>query len=266
MTNAHNIFVGRKKESRRLRKAILSRQSLMIAGVNDVGKTALIQNVIRELPPSTRKRCLYIGTFRDLRNLLERMVTLLYEAGDARLKSEFRAVGITKANLASQIGSLSSSRLRGMLYRVVQGNGYRIFLDHCPTLTTSVARVIKESFWMRQTPVYLVPSGAVEAEIAKAGRFFYWTDQQILRLGPLPAGAARKLIEHCVQEYGLAGLELDGFSDEVLELSHRTPGAIVAICRMAANPHYQFNSRVKTKLIHIDYMMRGPATHAPPRA
>jgi hypothetical protein len=264
MTNADYIFVGREKESWCLSEAILSRQSLMIAGAKEVGKTALIQNVISELPPSTRKRCLHIGTFRDLHDLLERIVTRLYEAGDARLKSEFRTAGITKVNLASQMGCLSSSRLRGMLYRVVQGNGYRIILDHCPALTPSVARVIKELFWMRQTPVYRVPSGAVEAEIARAGRFFYWTDQQILRLGPLPVGAARKLIEHCIQEYGLEGLELDGFPEEVLELSHRVPGVIVAICRMAANPRYHFNSRVKTKLIQIDYIMRGSATHAAP--
>jgi hypothetical protein len=266
MSIAHDIFVGRKRESRRLREAILSRQSLMIAGANGAGKTALIQNSIRELPPSTRKSCLYIGTLKDLHYMLERILIRLYEAGDTRWMSEFRAAGLTKTNLTSQLRCFSSSRLRGMVYRVVQGKGYRIFLDHCPALTPSVARVIKELFWMRQTPVYLVPSGAMEAEIAMAGRFFYWNEQQILRLGPLPLGAARKLLQHCIQEYGLEGLELDAFPDEVLELSHRVPGAIVTICKMAANPHYQFNSQVKTRLIKIDYMMRGAAIHTAPRA
>jgi len=263
MSNNHNIFVGREKETRRLRESILTRQSLMIAGDNDTGKTALILKVIGELPLSTRQRCLYIGGFKDLRDLLHRLVAALFEKSDTRLKSEFRAGGITKTNLSARLKQFSSSRLRGTLYHAVQGKGYRVFLDHCPVLTPSVARVVKEMFWMRQTPVYLVPSTEVETEIAKACSFFYWGKQQILRVGPLPSAAARKLVDHCIRECGLEGQELAEFRREVLELSRTAPGAIVAMCRMAAHPRYQSNGRIKARLIHIDYMMRGSAPSAP---
>jgi hypothetical protein len=259
MNNARNIFVGRGKEIRRLREAILARQSLIITGENDTGKTALIMKVIGELPLSTRQRCLYIGGFKDLRDLLQRLVAALFEKSDTRLKSEFRAGGITKTNLSARLKQFSSSRLRGTLYHAVQGKGYRVFLDHCPALTPSVARVVKELFWMRQTPVYLVPSTEMETEIAKACSCFYWGEPQVLRLGPVPPAAARTLMEHCIREHGLENLELAGFRREVLELSHAAPGAIVAMCRMAANPSYQSNGRIKTRLIHIDYMMRGSA-------
>lgn len=259
MSNDRNIFVGREKEVRRLRESILARQSLMIAGENDTGKTALILKVISELPLSARQRCLYVGGFKDLRDLLHRLVAVLFEQSDTRQRSEFRAVGITKTNLSARLKQFSSSRLRGTLYHAVQGKGYRVFLDHCPVLTPSVARVVKELFWMRQTPVYLVPSTEVETEIAKACSFFYWGKQQILRLGPLPSAAARTLVDHCIRECGLEGQEVAGFRREVLELSRSAPGAIVAMCRMAAHPRYQSNGRIKTRLIHIDYTMRGSA-------
>jgi hypothetical protein len=264
MSKVQNIFVGRERESRRLREAILSRQSLMIAGANDMGKTALIQNVVARLPLSVKQHCLYIGTFKDLHDLLQRILVAMYKGGDARLKGECRAEGITKTNLGSRLKHCSSSQLRGKLYHVAQGKQYRIFLDHCPALTPSVARVVKELFWMRQTPVYPVPSAQLEAEVTKAGRYFYWSDGQILRLGPLPPGPAHRLIEHCIHEYGLSSLELRGFREEVLELSHLAPGTIVAMCRMAANPRYRFNARIKTRLIHIDYMMRGSAPDLEP--
>jgi len=262
MRNTLNFFIGREKEIRRLREAILARRSLVIAGEKDTGKTALVKNVIGELPPSVRQRCLYIGDFKDFRNLLQRLVVALFKQSDTRLRNEFRAEGITKTNLNAWLKQSTSSRLRGTLYSAVQGKGYRVFLDHCPVLTLPVTRVVKELFWMRQTPVYLVPSAEVETQITKAFSSFYWGDPQVLRLGPLSSATARKLIEHCAHRYGLGSFDLEGFRSEVLELSRSAPGAIVAMCTMAAHPRYQSNGRIKTRLIRIDYMMRGSA-HAP---
>lgn len=259
MSDTHNIFVGRERETRRLREAILARQSLMIAGEKDTGKTLLIKKVIGNLPLSVRQRCLYIGGFKDLHDLLRRLVGILFEQRDTSLKSVFNAEGITKTNLNARLKQFSSSRLRGKLYSAMESRGYHIFLDHCPALTPSVARVVKELFWMRQTPVYLVPVAEVETEIAKACSLFYWGDPQVLRLGPLPPAAARTLVEHCIRENGLGNLELADFRREVLELSRSSPGAIVAMCRMATDPRYQSDGRIKTRLIHIDYMMRGSA-------
>ena len=264
MNSVEDILVGREREARRLREAVLSRQSLMIAGANGVGKTALILNVIAGLPPSIKQRCLYIKTFRDLRDLLYQLATALYGQGDSAARRELRAAGITKTLLKARAKHFASSQLRGSLYRAIQGKGYRTFLDHCPALTPSAARVAKELFWMRQTPVYIVPKTDVEIEIAKAGRNFYWNEPQILRVGPLAAEAARELIEHCIEKYGLHDLDLAGVREEILALSGLAPGPIVAMCRMAANPHYQSDSRVKTKLIHIDYLMRGRAASIKP--
>jgi AAA domain len=259
-----DFFVDRDHERNCLQKAILTRQSLMVCGPRGAGKTALVLQVISEPLPVVEKRCLYVEAAKDLQDLLRRLIRALYESGDERLKRELHAARVSRSNFDDWLKKLPTTRLRGTLYRAVEHNGYRIFLDHLPHLTPALARVIKELFWMRQTPVYVIFSE--EAESRLASHFFYWGEGETLRLGPLAPNAARLLIEHCIQTYGLDHLELEGFREQVLDLSHSMPGAIVGMCQLAADPRYQFDSRVKTKLIHIDYLMRGcPGTVKPAR-
>lgn len=261
-SHTHSIFLDRENERCRLREAILSGRSLMITGARGMGKTALVLKVIAELTPSVRRHCLYVETYRDPQDLLRRLIRVLLKAESPSLSRELRTAGVATRSSENWLTSLSSSRLQGTLYRAVQEDDrYRIFLDHGHALTPSVGRVIKELIWMRRTPVYLVADGTrtTEMEIVGASQFSYRGDEQILQLGPLPYGAARTLIEACIQECGLAGLDLEGFREELSQLA---PGAIVTMCEMAAHQNYQFHSRVKTKLIHIDYLMRGSARTA----
>lgn len=256
-SNGNPVFVDRENETRRLRTAILSGQSLMITGARGMGKTALVLKSIAELPSPVKEGCLYVGAFKNLQDLLHRLIRALYEVRDRELRRELRAAAVNRASLDAWLKSLSSSRLRGTLCRTVESKQYRFFLDHCPALTPAMARVFRELLWMRQTPVYTITSRA--SEIAKADRYLFWGKKQVLRLSPLSSEAARKLIEDCIQRNGLAKLELEGFRKEVLDLSRLVPGAIVTMCRMAAQPRYQFGSQIKTRLIHIDYLMRGGA-------
>ncbi|HUY13735.1 MAG TPA: ATP-binding protein [Terriglobia bacterium] len=255
------LFLGREKEARRLQVAIHARQSLMIAGPEGIGKTALVSKVIAELSPAMRQRCIYVSSVKDLHDLLRQLIRSLFEAEDAGLRRELHAAGVSKPGLDVWFKSLSTSRLRGTLYRTVQGNDYRIFLDHFPPLTRGMARVIKELFWMRATPVYLVPKQPAAIMAGVASHYFYWGERELLNLRPLPAHLAREILEACIQRFGLARLDLEGFREEVLELSRLVPGAIVTMCEMAADPHYQFDSQIKTKLVHIDYLMRGCAAN-----
>jgi hypothetical protein len=132
-----------------------------------------------------------------------------------------------------------------------------MILDHVPPLTHAVAKVIKELFSMRETPVYLVVRDAPAYKIDQFSRFFYWGRSQRLLLAPLSKPVAAEVLEWQIRRFGLGHLDLDEFREEVLELSACVPGAIVKMCAMAADKRYQFGSRVKTKLVHIDYLMSG---------
>jgi energy-coupling factor transporter ATP-binding protein EcfA2 len=261
------FFVDREKECDFLSKAILRGNSLMITGPSGAGKTALVRKAVAELPPVIRGRCLYVGTVKDLQDLLRCLIRALNETEEPKLKRELHVERVSKLTFEPWLRGLSTSRLRGTLYRSVEGAGCRVVLDHFPHLTSAMARVIKELFWMRQTPVCLIPSGEEsQTAVMMASHFFYWGESEQLRLGPLPLSAAQALLDNCIERFGLASLDLEEFKKQVPELSRCVPGAIVKMCSLASDPRYQYGSRIKTKLVHIDCLIRGRNANDPKRS
>ena len=251
------VFVDRESESRRLDEAIRKRECLMVLGPAGIGKTALACEVIRRLPPDLAARCLYLRGVKDLQDLLRQLVQALYDLKDPNLRHELHEEGISVLTFNAWLKRLSSSRLKGTLYRTVEQGDYRVFLDHFPPLTRAVAKIIKELFWMRKTPVYLLIRDEREQHLYQFYNFFYWGDRERLALQPLPGQAAAELLENCIERFGLSRLDLTDFREEALELSKRVPGAIVKMCAMAADPRYQYGSRIKMKSVYIDYLMTG---------
>ncbi len=251
------VFLDRESEGNRLREAILKRESLMIEGPAGIGKTALIANVIHSLPGDMTARCLYLAGIRDLQDLLRRLIRALYEAEDPRLRRQLHGERVSTLSFGGWLKELSSSRLKGAVYRAAEGGDYRVFLDHPPPLTRAVTKVIKELFWMRRTPVYVALNTELQPALARLTHFLYWGDRERLTLGPLPHLAARTLVESCIERFGLERLDLTGFREEVLDLSKHVPGAITKMCALAADARYQYGSRIKIKSVYIDYLMTG---------
>jgi hypothetical protein len=251
------VFVDRESEARRLDEAIRTRENMMICGPAGTGKSALVLKVIHCLPPDLAARCLYPRGMKDLQDLLRQLVRGLYDLKDPNLHRQLRAEGISVLTFEAWLKGLSSSRLKGTLYRTVERGDYRVFFDHLPPLTHAVAKVIKELFWMRNTPVYLLVRDEVEQHIYQFNHFFYWGDRERLALQPLPAEAAAELLDSCIQRFGLAQFDLADFRAAVLDLSKRIPGAIIKMCALAADPRYQYESRIKIKSVYIDYLMSG---------
>jgi len=256
-------FFDRESEARRLRGAILKRESLVICGPAGIGKSALLLKVIRGLAGELAESCLHLAGFKDLQDLLRQLIRALYELDDPYLRQQLHTEGVTVLTFETWLKALSSSRLRGTLYRTVERGDYRIFLDHIPPLTRAVAKVIKELFWMRNTPVYLLMRDGAEHRIDQFSHFFYWGDRERLSLQPLPAEAAAELLESCIGQFGLSQFDLVGFREEILGLSKQVPGAIVQMCALAADPRYRYGSRIKTKSVYIDYLMSGQKQRVP---
>jgi hypothetical protein len=247
-------FFDRKRETRRLADALRNRQSLMICGPAGIGKTALASRVIAGLPAALARRCLEIRGAKDLRDVLRQLLGRLYEAGDKNLRRQLRSEGVVAGTFPAWLKKSSTSHLKGALYHALEDGDYRFFLDHFPPLTKPVAKVVKEMFWMRHTPVYLLVRDGEEQHIDRLCQFFYWGEREQLVLPPLPPEAAAELLQACIERFGLDQLDLSGFRREVLELSRLIPGAIVKMCMLAADPQYQYGSRIKIKSVYIDYL------------
>ena len=181
-------LVGRVLEAQKLREALARRESLLIWGPAGIGKTALVMEVLNSLPSPLARSAIYLSGADGLQPLLRSLLSRLYEAGDSTLRRQLHAEGIHKGTFHSWLKSLSTSRLRGALYRSAEQAHYSIVLDHMPPLTHAVAKVIKELVQMRNTPVYILARGPSEAEVGQVTGL-YWSDRQ--RLAARPAAGER---------------------------------------------------------------------------
>lgn len=249
------LFLDRESEAHRLNEALRARKSLAICGPAGVGKTAFVMQVLQRLPADLEGCCLYLRSMKDLQDVLRQLIRGLYDRKDPHLRRQLRAEGISRATFEGWLKRLSTSQMKGTLYRTVEQGDYRIFLDHLPPLAYAVAKVIKELHWMRNTPVYLLVRDEVQQHLGEFYSFFYWGKGERLTLPPLPARAAAQLLESCIEWFGLSALDLSDFREEALELSKRIPGAIIKMCALAANRRYQYGSCIKVRSVYIDYLM-----------
>jgi AAA ATPase domain len=253
-SGARPFFAGRKAERVRLIRAISDRESVLITGPRGMGKTALVLQVLESLTESLRIHCIYLSGAQSLRNLLEGLLSRLFERRDPALLAAASRRNMDAASFRRWLTRQTSSRLKGVLYGTAAAGDYRIFLDHSTPVTGEAGKVIKELALMRNTPVFLM--GREPAEF-RGMENLYWSKRQVLAVPPLSRAAAGELLERSIGEYGLAGLAAGNFREEVLRLSGSVPGAIRGMCALAAEPGHCFGSKIKTRSLYVDYVTRG---------
>jgi hypothetical protein len=249
-------IIGRVTEMRRLQTALRKRQSQLIWGAADAGKTLLIKRALLELPEAERHKCIYLTGAASRRQLVEHLIQGLYLAGDPLVRKKIQTERATEATLTRWISEQSVGRLRVMLIMAAEQGEYRFFVDHLTPTSRALAELMKQIVYRTRTPVYLTGHGYSQGEIGDAWTLF-WTDEDRIRLGPLPQASARELLEICIQRFGLGSLDLNGFREDVLRLSGNLPGSIVKMCELAAAPRYHYGNQVKVKLVHVDYLLQG---------
>ena len=252
MLQAAEFWVDRREEIGLLCNAMRERRSLLVWGPADAGKTALIDHVVREVGASPASGVLRLSGCPIVQDALRDSVRQLFERGDPVVREKLACEDAVQAN--RWLRRQPSARLRSILFRAASQRPYWIVLDHVPPLSHSLARLLKEIMWRCDTPVYLVARGSSQAEIGYAWSLF-WTDRYRLPLRALAESDARRLMEICIRRYGLAHLDLKDFREELLHCSGRLPGAIIKMCALASQPQYRYGSRIKTRLLYIDYQM-----------
>jgi hypothetical protein len=248
-------LVGRTEELRELRAAIQQGQSRLVWGPMDVGKTALIKTVLRELPEAERRKCIYCAGAAHGKQVLSHFVGRLYELGDSFVRKKVHADGATGTTLNRWLHKQTGLRLRGILFTASTQSDYRFFLDHLHPPTHHMARLMKEIMYRCETPIYLAARGYSQGQIGYAWSL-YWNDALRVHLRPLTDRTARDLLEVCIRSFGLASLNLEDFRDAILRLSGHLPGSIVKMCELASHARYRYGDQIKVELVHVDYLMQ----------
>jgi hypothetical protein len=250
-----DVLVGRERELHRLRTAIQERESQLIWGPPDAGKTFLIQRAVAALPEADRCKCVYWSGAATGRQLISHLLRGLYLRGDPVVRRKVHADRAGEFTLDRWLNKQSLLRLRGILFSAAEHDDYRFFVDHLPPPAHKMAHLLKEIMYRCKTPVYLTGGGYSQREIGYAWSL-YWADEYRIQLEPLGETAARELLEMCISNLGLTFLDLSGFRDEILEFSECLPGSIVKMCELAADARYHSGNRVKIKLVRVDYLMQ----------
>ncbi len=250
-----DVLVGRDRELHRLRTAIQKRESRLIWGLSDAGKTFLIQHAIASLPEAERRQCIYWTGAARPRQLLSHFLRGLYVTGDPLVHRKVHADRAAESTPDRWLNRQSVLRLQGIFFSAAEHGDYRFFVDHLPPPTHKMAHLLKEIMYRCKTPLYLTGPGYSQREIGYAWSL-YWADEYRIQLEPLAETAARTLLEMCIRNFELASLDLAGFREEILRFSGRLPGSIVKMCELAADSRYHYGHRVKLKLVHVDYLMQ----------
>jgi hypothetical protein len=246
------VLVGRQGELARLQEAIHKRNSLLIWGEPGSGKSALVARVISQLPEVIASRCICARANGSPQDILRSITEGLED--DPLLRAKFLADTRQNPSFSRWVRAQTSLRLRGLLYRAAGEGKYWIFLEDLGALDHLAARIVKELIWNRKTPVYAIATGCNCADFGHAASL-YWNEQQWLHVGGLPPAEARELLELCIKRFGLSRFNLEGFREDILTFSGMMPGAIVRMCASARDSRYHFEGRIKTKLLHIDYLL-----------
>jgi AAA domain len=246
------LFLGRQSELTRLEEAMRKRESLVIWGASGSGKSLLVARAIAQMPERVARRCVCASGAGSPQEILRRIAQGLAE--DPLFRAKFRADTGYGASFSQWVKAQTSLRLRGLLYRAAGAGEYWIFLEDLAPMTHMLARIVKELILNQSTPVYAITPGWTYTELGYAASL-YWNDKLRLHVGGLSLAAARELLEFSIRQFGLSEFDLEGFREDILDFSGMLPGAIVRMCGAAADSHYHFEGRIKTKLLHVDYLV-----------
>jgi energy-coupling factor transporter ATP-binding protein EcfA2 len=257
------MLIGREFELNQIIDALRNRRSLLVCGPAGSGKSALLEAALASMPQETRRQCLVTSVEGTPHAIWQRLTNCLFEAREPevirRVTSEIPASGRFERWLAAQ----TSLRLRAILRRATWPGQYSFALDAARPVPDAVCRLLKEWIWSGRAPVILLGRGMTESELGRAAKL-YWHDGMRLSLGPLEDSAAHALFRRCVARFDLADVADDEFLAFVLQQSGRLPGRILHLCRLAADPRYRFDGRIKTHTLAVDFRLHNskPIAHA----
>jgi hypothetical protein len=228
--------VEREDELNRLRNQATIRKSLLVFGPAGVGKSRLLRAFVAGQPLA-----LHVAQVRSPREFLLAFLHELHSADEA-------------IDVPENLGALSTSSLKGIVHRALDGHPFLMVLDHLDAPSSVVTRMIKDLYYYGRTPVIFASRSPHQEDIG-ALRSLCANKLERLELKNWPPQIALEFAWRNAERSELCASNLESVLPALVEWSDGNPGAILQMLQMAHLPQYRVGDQIKAHILYVDYRL-----------
>jgi DNA polymerase III delta prime subunit len=240
---------GRDAELEQLRQLVLRRHSFLLHGPAGVGKTLLLKQLAGERP-----EMVYCDEASSSQAAFRKLAAELFARKNRRILQACRTGGL------NAIQEKSAVSIRGIVADALREAKCWIVLDHLKSPSQSFATSLKELCNWTATPLIAVARSAHMEDVGFLLPMFSDRSEKYA-LRNFDSDTAREFAVRTAQEMHLNAANRDEAIQQIVHYSKGSPGAIIAMLRMAASPKYVTQQHVKLSPLYIDFRLRWGATH-----
>lgn len=237
LASSSDDLLERSAELSHLHQRIAQGKSLLLFGDQGVGKTRLLQQIAMN-----NRDVLYVAKGHAPREFLLALIAAL-ERGSSPKAVHSR----------NHLGVLS---LRGIAQRGLEAGNRIVMVDHVQSPTIALSRLIKELNYYGRTPIIFAARSQHMEDIGSL-RSLCSDRSERLELKNWPEPVALEFARLRAIHANLVAANLDATLQQMVEMSHGNPGAIVQMIEMAKQPKYRLGEQIKVHILYLDFRMKG---------
>jgi hypothetical protein len=247
-TGVTEFVFGREKEVEELRRRLLTRASFVLHGPSGAGKTFLLEHVLWAF-----RNVLHCPNSRASHSVFQSLATELLRVRNHRARHSLHT--------GKTIKNKSAIALRGIVLEALREGDYWVVLDHLQGPAAALSADIRDIMFYGNTRVLLVARSAHMEDLGFLAQLFVLRSE-LMPLLNFGRAEARQFAELSAQRTGLVATNLSDFLARIVNLSEGSPGAIMAMIKMAQLPRYRIQGHIKISPLYIDSRLAWHAANA----
>lgn len=229
--------VERLDEMARLQARAQAKKSMLVYGLEGVGKTRLLQAFAKTQPAAV-----HISHTNSSRDLMLALMRGLHD------------ISSTSVRLPKSPQTLTTSSLKGVVLRLLDKIPCILVLDHLEGPSRVITRMIKEMNYYDRTPVFFAARTPHMEDIGALQSLCADRSERV-ELKNFPPAIALEFARNEAEKTSLWASNLEETLRSVAEYSDGNAGGILHMLKMAHLPQYRMGDQVKTHVLYLDYRM-----------